>query len=74
MYKKGSNIVYIFTFSLQLFLHAKTTKVLEIVLSQDILVVFHFYVLFGILLLFKNIKNRGKLMLFDLLSSILFVG
>ena len=38
----GCNKMYFFTFSLQPFLHAETTKVLEIVLSQDILVVFPF--------------------------------
>ena len=34
--------MYFFTYSLQPFLHAETTKVLETVLSQDILVVFPF--------------------------------
>ena len=34
--------MYFFTFSLQPFLHAETTKALEIVLSQDTLVVFPF--------------------------------
>ena len=34
--------MYFFTFSLQPFLHTETTKVLEIVVSQDILVVFPF--------------------------------
>ena len=40
--KRGCNKMYFFTFSLQSFLHAETTKVLEIVLSQDISVVFCF--------------------------------
>ena len=35
--------MYFFTFSLQPFLHAETTKVLETVLSQDILGVFPFF-------------------------------
>ena len=39
---RGCNKMYFFTFSLQPFLHTKTTKALEIVLSQDILVVFPF--------------------------------
>ena len=39
---RGCNKMYFFTFSLQPFLHAETTKALEIVLSQDILVVFPF--------------------------------
>ena len=34
--------MYFFTYSLQPFLHAETTKVLETVVSQDIYVVFPF--------------------------------
>lgn len=34
--------MYFFTFSLQPFLHAETTKVLETVVSQELLVVFLF--------------------------------
>ena len=41
--KKGvCNKMYFFTFALQSLLHAETTKALEIVLSQDTLVVFPF--------------------------------
>ena len=39
---RGCNKMYIFTFSLQPFLHAETTKVLETVVSQDIYVAFPF--------------------------------
>ena len=42
LFKWGCNKMYFFTFSLQPFLHTETTKVLEIVLSKDILVVFPF--------------------------------
>ena len=38
----GCNKMYFFTFSLQPFLHAETTKVLETVVSQELLVVFLF--------------------------------
>ena len=41
-YKRGCNKMYFFTFALQSLLHAETTKALEIVLSQDTLVVFPF--------------------------------
>ena len=34
--------MYIFTFSLQSFLHTETTKVLETVVSQELLVAFPF--------------------------------
>ena len=37
-----AKFMFLFTFSLQPFLHAKTTKVLETVLLQNILVVFSF--------------------------------
>ena len=39
---RGCNKMYFFTFALQSLLHAETTKALEIVLSQDTLVVFPF--------------------------------